>query len=337
MSRSVPLELIAAIHSHDKFLCVSHVNADGDAYGSVLGMTHLLRNIGLQATPVMPEPVSPDFAFLPGAEEVLSPEAVDVAEYDFIICLDMSSPDRMGALQQAAEQAQTPLLVIDHHVTNTRFGVVNWVEPNDAATCQMLTRLADKLFAPIDPDAATCLLTGIVTDTLCFRTSNTTPEVMEAATRLQRKGASLPWIVQKTLNRLPFRILRLWGDVLPGVQLRERVVWAAVTQEQLRAADCEDDDPRLNSVLASVEEADMSAIFTEKRDETGRPIVECSFRAKPGFNVGDLAFRLGGGGHAPASGCTLPGSLAEVVDRVVALLIQERKRQEMAIEGDAWV
>lgn len=81
----------------------------------------------------------------------------------------------------------------------------------------------------------------------------------------------------------------------------------------------------------------MSAIFTEKRDETGRPIVECSFRAKPGFNVGDLAFRLGGGGHAPASGCTLPGSLAEVVDRVVALLIQERKRQEMAIEGDAWV
>jgi len=333
MNHSVPVELIAAIRGHNDFLCISHVNADGDAYGSVLGMTRLLRNLGLRATPVMPEAVNADFAFLPGAEEVLLPEAVDVAAYDFIICLDMSSPDRMGALYRSEEQGRTPLLVIDHHVTNTCFGTINWVEPKCAATCQMVAMLADALDAPIDVEAATCLLTGIVTDTLCFRTSSTTPEVMEVATKLQRKGANLPWIVQNTLNRLPFRILRLWGDVLPSVQLRERVIWATVTQEQLHAAGCEDDDPRLNSVLASVEEADMSAIFTEKRDETGRPIVECSFRAKPGFNVGDLAFQLGGGGHAPASGCTLPGSLAEVVEHVVTLLIEERRRQKMELEA----
>lgn len=333
MNYSVPVELIAAIRNHDSFLCVSHLNADGDAYGSVLSMTRLLRNLGLHATTVMPETVSADFAFLPGAEGVLLPEAVDIAAYDFIICLDMSSPDRMGALYRPAEQERTPLLVIDHHVTNTYFGTINWVEPNCAATCQMVAMLADALGAPIDAEIATCLLTGIVTDTLCFRTGNTTPEVMEVATKLQRKGASLPWIVQNTLNRLPFRILRLWGDVLPSVQLCERVVWVTVAQEQVRAAGCEGDDLRLNSVLASVDEADMSAIFTEKHDETGRPVVECSFRAKPGFHVGDLAFQLGGGGHALASGCTLPGSLAEVVERVVALLIEERRRQKMELQA----
>jgi phosphoesterase RecJ-like protein len=326
MTYQAPAELVDALRGANKILCVSHINADGDAYGSLLGLMWMLRAVGKQVTPAMPDPVIQEFEFLPGAGEIIPPQAVG-SIYDLIVCLDMSSQDRMGAVFDPVRHAGIPLAVIDHHVTNTRFGSVNWVEANCAATCQMLTALADALDIPIDRQIAVCLLTGIVTDTLCFRTSNTTPDVLEAAMRLQRAGAELPAIVQRTLNRLPFNTLRLWAPVLARVQLREGVVWAGATNAELNAAGHEDDDLRLNSVLSSVNEADMSAVFTEKVNDNGEPVVECSFRAKPGFNVGDLAFRLGGGGHAPASGCTVPGTLDQVIEQVIPMMIEERRRQ----------
>ncbi|MEZ4729176.1 MAG: DHHA1 domain-containing protein [Caldilineaceae bacterium] len=87
------------------------------------------------------------------------------------------------------------------------------------------------------------------------------------------------------------------------------------------------DDGQLSSMLVTAVEADISATFTEKVDETGQLAVECSFRAKPGFDVGSLAFQLGGGGHPPASGCTIPGTLPDVTAQVVAALKAARRRQ----------
>jgi phosphoesterase RecJ-like protein len=329
MTHLIPDDLLAALHAANHILCVSHINADGDAYGSVLGMTHLLHRLGKRAVAAMPDPVIPDFAFLPGADAIITPDAV-ADDYDLIICLDISSPDRMGAVFDPARHAAIPLVVIDHHITNTYFGVANWVEAGCAATSQMLVLLAGALGIDLDQTTATCLLTGIVTDTLCFRTSNTTPEVLEAAMHLQRAGANLAETVQHTLNRLPFSTLPLWSRVLADAQLKEGVVWVTVSRAQLRAAGHADNDSRLNSILSSINEADMSAVFTEKVNAQGAPTVECSFRAKPGFAVGDLAFQLGGGGHAPASGCTLDGALDAVVARVIPLMVASRQSQAAA-------
>ena len=274
----------------------------------------------------MPDPVLPDFGFLPGAGEIVGPDGT-ADDYDLIICLDMSSADRMGAVYDEARFGAIPLVVIDHHITNTYFGVANWVEPRCAATAQMLVVLSGPLGIEVDTRLAQCLLTGIVTDTLCFRTSNTTPEVLEAAMCMQRAGADLSDIVRQTLNRMPFSTLHLWSRVLADAHLDQGVTWVTVSQAQLRQAGHEGDDSRLNSILSSINEADMSAIFTEKLGANGSPAVECSFRAKPGFNVGELAFQLGGGGHAPASGCTIAGTLDDVVGSVVPMLVAERRRQ----------
>ena len=322
----IPTELLTRIKAAHNVLCISHVNADGDAYGSVLGMVWMLRTLGKRATAAMPDPLLPDFTFLPGAGEIVGPTQT-ADDYDLIICLDMSSADRMGAVYNEARFGAIPLVVIDHHITNTNFGVVNWVEPRCAATAQMLVVLSNPLGIEVDTRLAECLLTGIVTDTLCFRTSNTTPEVLEAAMCMQRAGADLSDIVRQTLNRMPFSTLQLWSAVLADAQIDQGVTWVTVSQEHLRQAGHEGDDSRLNSILSSVNEADMSAVFTEKLGANGSPAVECSFRAKPGFNVGELAFQLGGGGHAPASGCTLAGSLADVVGSVVPMLVAERRRQ----------
>src|SRR5690606_17861474 len=199
------------------------------------GMVWMLRSLGKRATAAMPDPVLPDFGFLPGAGEIVGPG--DTADdYDLIICLDMSSADRMGTVFDATRFGNIPLVVIDHHITNTNFGVVNWVEPRCAATAQMLVVLSGPLGIEADARLAECLLTGIVTDTLCFRTSNTTPEVLEAAMCMQRAGADLSDIVRQTLNRMPFSTLYLWSRVLADAHLAQGVTWVTVSQAQLRQA-----------------------------------------------------------------------------------------------------
>lgn len=317
--------ILELLHQHNHILCVSHVNPDGDAYGSLLGMGWMLRHLGKTPVLALHDEVANDFRYLPGSNQIIGTAAV-ADTYDLLICLDASSADRMGSVFRPQVHGHLPLLVIDHHITNTRFGTFNWVAPECAATCQMLVYLAKALEIPLTGPLAECLLTGIVTDTLCFRTSNTDAAVMEAARELMVGGANLAQIVARTLSRRSFRTFQLWGMVLADLHLEERVIWATLSREQQKRAGTKDDG-QLSSMLITAAEADMSATFTEKVDEKGQLAVECSFRAKPGFDVGSLAFELGGGGHPPASGCTLPGALAEVTERVVTALKAEHRRQ----------
>jgi phosphoesterase RecJ-like protein len=326
MNYAIPIGLIDLIRQSHKVLTVSHLNPDGDAYGSLLGMTHILRSLGKVVIPAMHDPLLPDFEFLPAANKIRSPRQVG-SDFDLIVAVDASSMDRLGDVYHEGKHAGIPLAVIDHHITNTYFGAVNWVEPACAATCQMVVYLSAALNIPLTPPLAECLLTGVVTDTLCFRTSNTTPAVLETAMRLQEAGANLAAIVQRTLNRMPFSTLKLWALVLPGIQLEDGVLWAAVRREQLTAAGMPNDESKLNTIFSTIIEADISAVFTEKIGKSGVPAVECSFRAKPGFAVGELAQSFGGGGHPPASGCTIEGSLDEVLALVVPALKQTRRRQ----------
>lgn len=312
-------------NAHD-ILCVSHLGPDGDAIGSLTGIGLILRKMGKRVTLALQDSVPEEFLDLPGASAVIGPEAV-ANHYDLIVCVDASSRDRMGKIYRESRHSQIPLTVIDHHITNTLFGTMNWVSPTAAATCQMLVYLADELDVTLDEPLARCLLTGIVTDTLCFRTPTTTPEVLSVATRLMNAGVDLSEITAKTLNRRPFSVLQLWGFALSNMKLEEGIIWAVVTQEQLNKVNDANGDARLSSTLITAAEADISAVFTERTGEDGRPRVECSFRAKPGFNVGDVALSFGGGGHPPASGCTIDGTLEEVTSVVVNALQNARREQ----------
>lgn len=326
MNYAIPIGLIDLIRQSKQILVVSHLNPDGDAYGSLLGMTHMLRTLGKAAEPAMHDPLLPEFEFLPGAAGIRAPRQVQ-AGYDLIVALDASSIDRLGDVYHEGKHAGIPLAVIDHHSTNTYYGTVNWVEGGCAATCQMLAYLAGALGIAMSPALAECLLTGIITDTLCFRTSNTTPAVLETAMHLQEAGANLPVLVERTLNRMPYSTLKLWGLALPEARLEDGVLWVAVRREQIAAAGQPNDEIKLNSIFATVVEADISAVFTEKIGKSGRSAVECSFRARPGFAVGELALSFGGGGHPAASGCTIEGALAEVVALVVPALKEMRRKQ----------
>lgn len=315
----IPSGLVEMLARSGAPLAVSHVNPDGDAVGSLLGVGWMMRALGKRPTLALQDPTPPEFGSLPGIAEIVDERSVGDA-YDLVICVDASSADRMGRVYTAA-LADAPLIVIDHHVTNTRFGSINWVDPQAAATCQMLVELADALGAPLQSPLAQCLLAGLVTDTLCFRTPNTTPAVLETAMRLMRAGADLAAISEDMLDRRTFGALRLWGAVLDDVTMEQGVVWAGVSRQQLADADArQGDDGSLSSLLIRTVGANISASFVEKTDHDGAPAVECSFRARRGFDVSSVALALGGGGHPGAAGCTVSGSLAAVIARVTPML-----------------
>jgi phosphoesterase RecJ-like protein len=325
--------LLSILLSAEKILCVSHVAPDGDAVGSLLGMGWILRALHKQPTLALQDPPGEEFVIVPGYADIVNAAAVE-ADYDLIICLDASSPDRMGAVFRQDDHAGIPLVVIDHHITNTHFGAYNWVEPQCAATCQMLVYLADALEIPLTGSVAQALLTGLVTDTLGFRTSNTNARVMEAAMRLMEGGGNLVQIVEQTLRRTSFSMIRLWGGVLSNVHLDDGIIWLTISQDQRRAAGvAELESDGLANYLVTVPEADISATFNERVDAKGNPAVECSFRARQGFDVSRVAFALGGGGHPPAAGCTVPGTLDEVSQRVVAALQEMRQALLARLRG----
>lgn len=333
MSDLIDPAVLHAIFQGRDILCVSHVAPDGDALGSLLGMGWLLRRLGKEPALALQDPVPVEHRVLPGAGDILTGEmpefesAVRQRHFDLIICLDSSSPDRMGTAYHAPVHETATLVVIDHHVTNTGFGRINWVDPASAAVCQMLTRLAEAIGVTLDGELAECLLTGIVTDTLCFRTSNTTPAVLGAAMRLMEGGANLATITARTVNRRPFSVMRLWGHALAEVRLEDGVIWAAVNRNDLEAVGNGVEDISLSSFLVTADEADISAVFMEKAGAAGEPAVECSFRAKPGFDVSRLAYELGGGGHPAASGCTVPGNLSDVIAKVTLAMKAARRSQ----------
>ena len=330
----IPHELLAALRNCRRALVISHVKPDGDAVGSLLAMGTLLRAQGTDVTLTLQDPVPAELSRLPGVERIVTHAGIG-AGYDTVVVVDASSPDRMGTAW-SEELRGLPLLVIDHHVTNNRFGTVNWVAADNAATCQMLVELADTLGVPLSGELAQNLLTGLVTDTLCFRTNNTTPQVLAAGMRLLQAGASLTDITEGILDQRPFSVIRLWGRVLDGAEMEQGVIWACVSRADFAASQAGnmDDDPggadsdgSLSSMLIRTIGADMSASFLEKVDEAGDPAVECSFRARRGFDISRIALELGGGGHPAAGGVTIAGTLDQAVATVVPMLQAARRAQ----------
>jgi phosphoesterase RecJ-like protein len=180
------------------------------------------------------------------------------------------------------------------------------------------------LDVPMNVDIAQCLLCGVVTDTRGFRTSNTTPRSLAIATRLMEAGADLNLVTEQALNRKPLAVLRLWGMALPRMQMRGRILWSTVTRQMREETGVNDNgDGGLVNVLVSANEADVAVVFTEREDNR----VEVGMRAKPGFDVSQVALSLGGGGHPQAAGCVIKGSLEEVQELVLSALEESLRRQ----------
>ena len=306
----------------EKIMVVSHIRPDGDAIGSVLGLGLSLQLIGKQVQMVLSDGLPPSFRHLPGADQLRQhPDG----KFDLICVVDCSDLQRTGNALKGYPQ---PDLNIDHHITNLYFARLNLVDPQAVATAEILAELIREMHLPMPPSVAAALLTGLITDTLGFRTSNVQPNSLRLAASLMETGVDMPDLYRRTLVTRSFEATRVWGAGLSTLAREGRMVWATLTMADRKAAGYNGrDDADLINVLASIEDADIALIFVEQPNHH----VKVSWRAKNGFDVSQVALQFGGGGHPPASGADITGKLADVQASVLvatrALLYPEPAHQ----------
>ena len=291
-----------------RILLVSHIRPDGDAVGSLIGLGLALQEAGKSTQWVLTDGVPASTHHLPGVQSIVrQPEG----NFDFAVVMDCSDLNRVG---EALDGYGMPDLNIDHHITNLNFARVNLVQPEAASTSEILTKLLLIWGLRITQPVATALLTGIISDTLGFRTSNVTPQTLRIAADLMETGGDLATLYHETLLQRSFSTARYWGAGLSKIQRQDRLVWTALTLSDRRAAKYPGrDDADLINILSSIDEADISIVFVEQT----RGHVKVSWRSRPGFDVAQIALHFGGGGHKAAAGADVPGTLEEIQSKVL--------------------
>ena len=295
-----------------------HIGPDGDALGSMLGLGIAAHAAGKKVVASFGSPyvVPGNLSFLP-TELLVAPENFPESPETMVV-LDAGSADRLGELAVNAKAAAT-VVVIDHHVTNKGFGDIALVDPDAAATGELVAKILDSLGWPITAEIATCLHTAIVTDTGRFQYTNTRPETLTLAARLVAAGAEPDEISRHVYEEAPFGYLKAAGAALSRAELDEELslVTTVITQGDLTSAgiDWGDIDNLINTIRLA-QEAD-SAVIAKVYDD-GR--VKVSMRSRGATDVGALAAELGGGGHRLAAGFTyngdVSGALKEIRKRI---------------------
>jgi bifunctional oligoribonuclease and PAP phosphatase NrnA len=314
MNESINSAILSRLAEAREILIASHVRPDGDAVGALLGLGLALQDSGKKVQMVLADGVPSSFKPLEGADQITT--AIQ-GKFDTFITVDCADFKRTGKPFEAIGQ---PDINIDHHVTNEKFGGINLIEGEEVATSAILTNHLPVWGLHITRPIAAALLTGIITDTLGFRTSNVTPESMRQAAVLMETGVDMPELYMRGLVRRSYAATRYWGGGLTKLSRKNGIVWGTLTLEDRKGAGYSgNDDADLINIISAIDGFKVGMIFVEQSDHR----VKISWRAlKPGIDVSPIAKFFGGGGHAAAAGADVDGTLEEVQTQAL------RKTQE---------
>jgi bifunctional oligoribonuclease and PAP phosphatase NrnA len=307
-----------AVNAAQSIAIVSHLKPDGDAVGSVLAMMGVVRLLNKRPEPYIDQGVPEYLRFIPYSATIKS--FANTGKWDLALIVDCSDEDRTGEAGKYVRANSTQVINIDHHPTNTNFGTLNLIDPSAVSTTEILFHGFQHLGWEINSQTAHALMVGLVTDTLGFRVNSVTARTMQTAASLITLGAPMYEIIQKTLNTTAFKTVNVWKHALQTVELDRQVIHASITLESLKQihATHAGDTGGLVGFLISTVEAKIAVVFKEIEGAK----VELSMRCKPGCDVAQVAFALGGGGHQLAAGATVAGTLEEVKAQVLPLLHQ---------------
>lgn len=300
-------------------MLLAHVHPDGDALGSMLAMHHLCVRNGKRPASSWggPFPVAPHYRFLPGLVDTVQPHELSV-DPSLVVTFDCGSMARLGSTSTTASAARD-LVVLDHHADNDRFGTVNVVQTDAAATAVVVRRLAGALGWPLDRETAVNLYVGLLTDTGRFQYPNTTPEVFLLAEELSEYDLPLADVTRELYEKHRFAYVQLAGLALARAQLDpdRHLVAAWITAEELESCDVAFDETEgFVDLLRRTAEADVVAALKECPGEGLR----VSLRSLGAVDVGAIAAALGGGGHSFMAGFTTEESIDETLVRIRALV-----------------
>ena len=321
MSTSRYGAIVEQINKGKRFLVISHLNPEGDAIGSLLGMALALRAGGKEAVAYLEDDLPEMFDFLPGADMIVH-DLAGLGPFDATIAVDCGQMERLGPKFVSFDGKGT-LINVDHHATNDSFGEINVIDPEASAAGEMVFDLINAAGIDIDKGIATNLYVAIHTDTGSFRYSCSTPGAFKAAGELVSLGAD-PWEVSTHVyENLPFKRFLLLGRVLSTMDVVEYdgvlVASLLVTNDMLEAtgAGRELSDGFVN-YARSVEGVEVGMLFKEPESSNGP--CKVSLRSKGKVDVAAVAARFKGGGHKNAAGCTIEGTLETTKEKVLAAL-----------------
>ncbi|GAA3164341.1 bifunctional oligoribonuclease/PAP phosphatase NrnA [Planomonospora alba] len=310
------------ISSAGEIALACHVSPDGDALGSMLAAGAALRAAGKRVTASFGDrrfEVPRLLRFLPGQDLLVGPGDYPEAP-ELMVAFDAATVDRLGVLAASAGRARE-LIVVDHHPSNPRFGTVNLIDPAAPSTTALVERLLDRLGLPVDEAIATCLYTGLVTDTGSFRHSSTTPAAHRMAARLVATGLDTEEIARRLWDSSPFGYLKVLSAALGRVTLEPEVggglVWTFVTRADRAAYGLPYDEVEpIIDVVRRAGEAEVAVVLKEDDDGAW----QVSTRSRGGVDVAGVCAALGGGGHARAAGFTSHLPVEETMAGLRALL-----------------
>ena len=312
INRAAAEDALSTLLSARSVCFPTHQNVDADGVSSALALLEGLRRRGGNGFVLISDGKLPRYlAFLPGSESVVIYGKDELPEFDMLCLVDCSDQRRLGKFyvdDPSRIDGDTPIVNIDHHVTNPNFGVVNFVEPRAAAAAEIVTDILEVWGIEFDVKLAQVLLAGIYGDTLGLRTDNTTARTMRTAADLVDAGADVAPIVDALFRLKSASTVCVWSRALENVSWQGPLLWTEVSRKLL--ADCNADASEAENLvnfLTGTEGSNISAILYE---------VENGWRVSmrtltPNVDVAAIAAAFGGGGHPKAAGVQIDGGIAE--------------------------
>lgn len=303
------------LRDQDRFAVLSHVNPDGDAVGSVLGMYVSLKKMGKQAWVLTDEPFPGMYDFLPGCRDVLTKQESQNITPSWILCLDVASENRTS-VDIEKMRLKAGLINIDHHITNVSYGDWNLVDPQATSTAELVYRLIKAAGHPLSRDAAKCLYTGLITDTGCFRFSGVREHTMRLAAELLSPGLDSYQITRYLYEEYPIHRMELERLLLSRVELKLGGILAMshLHYKEFQAIGAAlSDGENLVDRLRENRGVEVGVLLTQVSDDT----VRASFRSKDLLDVSAVAAVFGGGGHRRAAGLRSKLPLEELKNRII--------------------
>lgn len=311
-------QIARIINEHDRFVVITHVNPDGDAIGSLLGMYLALREMGKTATPIMDDELPVLYEFLPGTQNIQI--GLDHLEFDpsYIIALDVAAENRIAPEITNLRQSAT-VINIDHHPTNPGYGDLNYIVPHANATSQLVYEILHKIGYELSVDVAKCLYTALITDTGCFKFAGVTNKTFELAAKLLEAGVDNYEITRYLFEEFPASRLMLEKLMLERLEvlLDGKLVISCLNREDYDkiGASLAEGESLVNK-LRETRGVEVGMLITRLSDN----LCKASLRSKGFVDVSAIAAELGGGGHRRAAGVKSPLSLGDFKAKLVELV-----------------
>lgn len=300
------------INKAGNILILTHKSPDGDAFGSVCAMGLVLEKMGKKFTIFIPDLIIKAFNFLPGIEKVKN-SYDNFDKYDLVVALDAADMGRFPLNKEELEKFKKKKIInFDHHFVGEDFGYINIKEPDASSTAEVLTKAIRAVRIEIDKKIATCLLTGILTDTHNFSNPATTISSLRVASDLMLYGAKIHDIVKYCFYNKSFLSVKFLGKVFDKLVINKKynIVISVVTLKDLEEVKEVDEDVTDGIAGFLNDMSDVDVILVLKEQKGG--YLKGSLRTtKENIDVSSLAKIFGGGGHKKAAGFTIKGNIFE--------------------------